>query len=69
MNIATTFKISSEKNKYLTSYFLKEKNVLFKESLYSIIVTRNPNWSTKILWYGIVTYTKKNILSHLKRPT
>jgi hypothetical protein len=29
------------------------------------MVTRNPNWSTEILWYEI-DYTKENILSPLK---
>jgi hypothetical protein len=41
--------------------------VLFKESSPSIMVTRNPNWSTKILWYETV-YVKGKILSLLKRP-
>ena len=27
------------------------ENILFKESPPSIMVTRNPNWSTEILWY------------------
>ena len=27
------------------------KNVLFEESPPSIMVTRNPDWSAKILWY------------------
>jgi hypothetical protein len=27
------------------------ENVLFKESPPSIMVTRNPNWSTEILWW------------------
>jgi hypothetical protein len=40
--------------------------VLFKESPPSIMVTRNPNWSTKILWYG-TGYVKEKILSPLKR--
>ena len=26
--------------------------ILFKESPPSIMVTRNPNWSTEILWFG-----------------
>ncbi|KAJ6929058.1 hypothetical protein NC652_013047 [Populus alba x Populus x berolinensis] len=29
------------------------ENVLFEESPPSIMVTRNPNWSTEILWFGI----------------
>jgi hypothetical protein len=40
--------------------------VLFKESPPSIMVTRNPNWSTEILWYG-TGYVKEKILSPLKR--
>jgi hypothetical protein len=31
------------------------------------MVTRNPNWSTEILWYG-TGYAKRKILSPLKRP-
>jgi hypothetical protein len=42
------------------------KKVLSKESPPSIMVTRNPNWSTKILWLGI-DYVKGKILSPLKR--
>ena len=42
------------------------ENVLFKESSPSIMVTRNPNWSTEILWYG-TGYVKGKILSPLKR--
>ena len=30
---------------------LNRKNVLFKELSHSIMVTRNPNSSTEILWY------------------
>jgi len=41
--------------------------VLFKESPPSIMVTRNPNWSTEILWYE-TGYVKGKILSSLKRP-
>jgi len=44
---------------------LREK-VLFKESPPSIMVTRNPNWSTEIPWLGI-GYVKRKILSPLKR--
>jgi hypothetical protein len=32
------------------------------------MVTRNPNWSTEILWYE-TGYAKGKILSPLKRPT
>ena len=42
------------------------KNVLFKESPPSIMVTKNPNWSTEILWFG-TGYVKGKILSPLKR--
>jgi len=41
------------------------RTVLFKESPPSIMVTRNPNWSTEILWYG-TGYVKGKILSPLK---
>jgi hypothetical protein len=40
-------------------------NALFKESPPSIMFTRNPNWSTEILWYG-TGYVKGKILSPLK---
>ena len=40
---------------------------LFNESLPSITVTRNSNWSTKILW-SETGYVKRKILSPLKRP-
>jgi hypothetical protein len=49
-------------------FVLLEENVLFKESLPSIMVTRNPNWSIEILWYGI-GYAKEKMLSPPKRPT
>ena len=45
---------------------LLRENVLFGESPPSITVTRNPNWSTEILWLGI-GYVKGKILSPLKR--
>jgi hypothetical protein len=32
------------------------------------MVTRNPNWSTEIIWYG-TSYVKEKILSPFKRPT
>jgi hypothetical protein len=54
-----TFKIFG-KNGFLAS-------VLFKESPPSIRVTRNPNWSTKILWFG-TDNVKEKILSPFKRP-
>jgi hypothetical protein len=41
------------------------KVVLFEESSPSIMVTRNPNWSTEILWFG-TGYVKGKILSPLK---
>jgi len=40
---------------------------LFKESPPNIMVTRNPNWSIEILWFG-TGYVKWKILSPLKRP-
>jgi len=48
--------------------FCKYWLILFKESSLSIMVTRNPNWSIKILWYGI-DYVKEKILSPIKRLT
>jgi hypothetical protein len=45
---------------------LLDEIVLFKESPLSIMVTRNPNRSTEILWYEI-GYVKGKILSPLKR--
>jgi hypothetical protein len=42
------------------------ENIMFMESPHSIMVTRNPNWSTEILWYEI-GYVKGKILSPLKR--
>ena len=44
------------------------RNVLFMESPPSTMVTGNPNWSSKILWYEI-GYAKEKILSPLKHPT
>jgi hypothetical protein len=44
------------------------EKVLFKESSPSIMVTRNPNWLTKILWYK-TGYAKEKILSPFKCPT
>jgi hypothetical protein len=44
----------------------REKKFLFGESPPSIVVTRNPNWSTEILWLG-TSYVKGKILSPLKR--
>jgi len=68
-DIAATLKIILDYEKRTDIWhlvFLGEK-VLFKESPPSIMVTRNPNWSTEILWYGI-GYVKGKILSPLKRP-
>jgi len=45
---------------------LLEKNIFFKESPPSIMVNRNLNWSTEILWFG-TGYVKEKILSSLKR--
>jgi hypothetical protein len=47
--------------------FLGE-NILFKESPPSIMVTRNSNWSTEILWYG-TGYAKEKMLSPPKHPS
>jgi len=54
-----------KKNRFLASCSFR-KNVLFEESPPSIMVTRNPNWSTKILWFG-TGYVKGKILAPLKR--
>jgi len=54
-----------KKNIFLTCCSFRKK-VLFKESPPSIMVTRNPNWSTEILWFG-TGYVKGKILSPLKR--
>jgi len=48
-------------------FFLGEK-VLFKESPPSIMVTKNLDRSTEILWYG-TGYAKGMMLSPFKRPT
>ena len=54
-----------KKNRFLASCSFR-KNVLFEESPPSIMVTRNPNWSTEILWFG-TGYVKGKILAPLKR--
>jgi len=65
-------KIKSENLiRYLIDWFdlimsLIKNLIKLKESSPSIIVTRNPNWSTEILWYG-TGYVKWKILSPLKR--
>jgi len=33
-------------------FILLGENILFKKSPPSIMVTRKPNWSTEILWFG-----------------
>jgi hypothetical protein len=55
-----------EKEQISGIWFFKGKNVLFKESPPSIMVSRNLNWSTEILWFG-TGYVKWKILSPLKR--
>jgi len=69
-DIAATHKIIliREKEQIIWHLVLLGENVLFKESPPSIMVTRNPNWSTEILWYG-TGYVKGKILSPLKRST
>ena len=57
--------IYNEKTNFWHLLLLGE-NILFEESPPSIMVTRNPNWSTEILWLGI-GYVKGKILSPLKR--
>jgi hypothetical protein len=55
-----------EKEQIIWHLVLLGKNILFEESPPSIMVTRNPNWSTEMLWLGI-GYIKGKILSPLKR--
>ena len=57
-----------EKRTGIWHLVLLRGNVLFKELPHSIMVSRNLNWSTKILWYG-TGYTKGKMLSPPKRPT
>ena len=59
------FSINYRKRTDFWHLVLLEKTVLFEESPPSIMVTRNPNWSTEILWLGI-GYIKGKILSPLK---
>ena len=56
-----------EKRTDIRHLVLLWEKVLFKESPPSIMVTRNPNWSTKILWYE-TGYAKRKMLSPLKHP-
>ena len=60
-------KILKGKEQIYDIFFLW-RMILFKESPSSIMVTMNPNWSTKILWYE-TGYVKRKILLLLKRPT
>jgi hypothetical protein len=52
---------------YFWYLILKWEIVLFKKSL-NIIITKNHNCLIEILWYK-TGYTKRKILSSLKRPT
>ena len=69
-DIATTLKLINsqlwKKKRFLASYSFRKK-ILFEESLPSIMVSRNLNWSTEILWYR-TGYVKGKILSPLKCP-
>jgi hypothetical protein len=67
---ATVQKLSldMEKETDIWHLVLLGENVLFKESPPSIMVIRNPNWSTEILWYE-TGYAKGKMLSPPKRPT
>jgi hypothetical protein len=56
-----------KKNRYLTSCFLGEK-LMLEELTPSLMVIRNPNWSTEILWHE-TGYAKEKMLSLLKCPT
>jgi hypothetical protein len=60
--------LDNEKRTDIWHLVLLGENVLFKESPPSIMVTRNLNWSTVILWYG-TGYAKGKMLSPLKRLT
>ena len=51
-NIAATIKKNKKKRTNFWYLVFRWENVLFKESSPSIMVTRNPNWSIEILWYG-----------------
>jgi hypothetical protein len=65
-DIAASLKITLLKRiDFLHLVFLGE-NILFKESSPNVMVTRKPDWSTEILWYG-TGYIKRKILSPLKR--
>jgi hypothetical protein len=55
-----------EKKTDIWRIVLLGKNILLEESPPSIMVTRNLNWSTEILWLGI-GYVKGKILLPLKR--
>jgi len=71
LDIAVTDKIFLSRYGKITDIWhlvLFGKNILFKESLPSIMVTINPNWSTEILWYE-TGYAKGKMLSPPKRPT
>ena len=67
-NIAAALKIMINYGKRTDFWHLVllGKKALSKESPPSIMVTRNPNWSTEILWLGI-GYVKGKISSPLKR--
>jgi hypothetical protein len=58
--------LDMEKETDIWHLVLLGENVLFKESPPSIMVIRNPNWSTEILWYE-TGYAKGKMLS--ERPT
>jgi hypothetical protein len=67
-DIAATLKIILIMEKKKTDIWhlvLLGEKVLFKESPPSIMITRKPDWSTEILWYG-TCYVKGKILSPLK---
>jgi len=67
-DIAAALKITLEYGKKTDFWHLVllGGNALFEESPPSIMVTRNPNWSTEILWFE-TGYVKGKILSPLKR--
>jgi hypothetical protein len=64
-DITAALKISVSWKEWISGIlFFDGEWSLFKESPPSIMVTRNPNWSTEILWFG-TGYVKGKILSPL----
>jgi hypothetical protein len=49
---ATVLKIYFLEKEQISGILFFWKNILLKKLPLSIMVTRNPNWSTEILWFG-----------------